>query len=155
MVPALLAVIRIGRGTHARSRPHPSLLVHHLVVNAGLAVPDGFASPVGRGSQLCRLRGWRLRIAYRVSYLAYGMRDRIEHREEIRALLGRPVDLALGVDGGLAPVGRDQVMHVAGGRAPVPQAEDDVALHPLRPRRLVERQLAGGDPDGPVAPQGE
>src|SRR5262249_48915681 len=53
----------------------------------------------------------------------------------------------------LAPIGRDQVMHIAGGRAPIPRRDHDVALDALRARRLVERQLAGRNPIRPLAPQ--
>ena len=35
--------------------------------------------------------------------------------------------------------------------APLPRCDDDVALDPLRPGRLVLRQLAGGDTVGPLA----
>ena len=62
--------------------------------------------------------------------------DRVEDREEIRALLGRAVDRAVGVDRGIALVGRDLVVQVVLGPGPVPQRDDDVALDALRPRRL-------------------
>ena len=83
------------------------------------------------------------------------MRVRIEHREIIRALIGRTVELDVGVVSRLAPIRRDQIVHVAGGRAPVPQRKDDVALEPSRPVGFCERQLACSDAVGPVAPQRE
>src|SRR4029450_11966398 len=49
MVGALLAEIRMGGRAHARGHPHPSLLVHHLIVDAGLAVPDRLGSPIWGG----------------------------------------------------------------------------------------------------------
>ncbi len=78
------------------------------------------------------------------------MRDRIEHRHEIGRVLRRAVDLAVGVDRRVAPVGGDLVVQIVGRRAPVPQRDDHVALEPRRARRLRLRQLAGGDAVGPV-----
>ena len=54
----------------------------------------------------------------------------------IGAHLERAVDQAVGVDRGIAPVGRDLVVQVGLRVGPVPQRDDDVALDALRPRRL-------------------
>ena len=53
------------------------------------------------------------------------------------------------VEGGVALVGRDLVVDEGAVGAPVPQRDDQVALHALRPRR-PRGQLAGGDPLRPV-----
>ncbi len=153
MVRALLAEVRVGGRTHARGHPDTAFLVHHLIVYAGLAVPDGFGPPIRRRRHRVGFRRRRLRITYRVFDLRRRIRHRIEHREIVRTFFGRAVELAIGVDGGFAPVGRDQVMHITGGRTPVPQREHNVALHALRPRGFIERKFAGGDPIGPVSPQ--
>src|SRR5215471_15559976 len=54
MLRAFLTEVRIGWRTHPCGEPDSSLFVHHWVVIAGLAVPDGVSPPVWRG------RHWRL-----------------------------------------------------------------------------------------------
>ena len=88
-------------------------------------------------------------------HLGRRMRPRIEDRHVIRAFFRRSVELAIGVERGLAPVGPDQIVQVGRGAAPVPQGKNDVALHTLWPLRLRERQFAGGDAIGPIGPQTE
>ena len=75
----------------------------------------------------------------------------IEDRKHVGRVFRRAEELAVGVDGRIAPVRRDQVVEILLLVAPVPGRDDDVALHPLRPRRLAVRQLALGDAVGPVA----
>ncbi len=50
-------------------------------------------------------------------------------------------------------IGRDRVVHVGRGRAPIPQADDHVALQPCRPVRMGGRQLARRDPIRPIGIQ--
>jgi hypothetical protein len=119
-------------------------------VHAGLAVPDHFLAPIRRRRQRIVLRRRRLGIAHRHFHGGGGVGLRIEHGEEVRALLGRAVELTVGVDSGLALVGRDLVMQIGLGAGPVPDRDDDVALDTLRPRGLRCRQLARGDAVGPV-----
>ena len=143
---ALLAEVRIRRRTDAGGEPGPSFLIHHRVVIARLAVPDGIRSPVRRGRHPVGLRGRRLRIADRMQHLGRGMAHRVQDRHIIRALLRRSIEFAVGIDPGVAPIGPDQIVEIGRGAAPVPQSQHDVAFHTLRPRRLVEGQLVGSDP---------
>ena len=123
-------------------------------MNVGLAVPDGLHVPIGRGRQDRIIGGIGcLRVEDRQFDLARRVLHRIDDRHEIGAELGRPVDQAVGVDGRIAPIGRDLVMQIRLGCRPVPQRDDDVAFDALRPRRLGRRQLAGGDAIGPLAEQ--
>ena len=155
MLRPFLAEIRIGWRTHPRGEPDPSLFVHHGVVIAGLAIPDAFVSPIRRRRHRVVLRGRRLWIADWMFHLSRRMRPRIEDRHVIRAFFRRSVELAIGVERRLAPVGPDQIVQVGRGAAPVPQGKNDVALHTLWPLRLRERQFAGGDAIGPIGPQTE
>src|SRR5262245_7182644 len=96
MVRPFLTEVRIGRRTHPRGEPDPSLFVHHRIVIAGLAVPDGFGSPVWRGRHRRLLGRRRLWIADRHFYLGRRMRHWIEDWHVIRAFFWRPVELAIG-----------------------------------------------------------
>ncbi len=75
---------------------------------------------------------------------------RIEHRHHVRALLRRAVDRAVGIH--LLPVllACDRIMQILTLEPPIPHADDDVALDPLRPLWLCERQFARSDAIGPV-----
>ena len=150
MIRPFSAEGRVRRPAHARGEPDPALLVEHRVVRARLAVPDRRRPPVRRRRHRVVLRRRRLRIADRHFYFARRMLHRVEDRNEIRALLGRPVDQSIGIDRGIALVARDLVVQVGGGPAPVPQADDDIALQALRPLGPRGRQLARGDPIGPI-----
>ena len=151
MARSLLAEIRVCRRAHPGGEPDPALLVHHRVVRGSLAVPYGLRAPIGRRLQRCGLRGRRVRIAHRMLDLAGRIVRRVEHRDVVGAVLGRAVELAVGVDGRIAPVRRREVVHVGRLAAPVPQGQHDIPLDALWPRRLRKRQLALGDPIGPVA----
>src|SRR6266498_4657562 len=109
MVRALFAEIQICRRTDPRGKPNSTFLIHHRVMVAGLAVPDRLLSPIWGGAHRRILRGRRLRIAYRVFYFRRGVPFRVQDWDEIRALLGGPVEYAVGVDGGLAPVSRNLI----------------------------------------------
>ncbi len=61
--------------------------------------------------------------------------DRIEHRNGVRAQFRRAVEQAVGVDGGLALVGRDEVVQVVFRIEPIAHRDDEAALDPDRPRR--------------------
>src|SRR5215467_15281975 len=73
MIRSLLAESGIVRRTHPRGEPHPPLLVEHRVVHAGLAVPDGLVSPVGRRGSRVFLRRRRVWIAHGHPDLCPGM----------------------------------------------------------------------------------
>src|SRR6516162_3856982 len=68
--------------------------------------------------------------------LAYRVAHRVENPEVIGAVLRRAIKLAIGIDSRVAPIGRGQVVKVRRRSAPIPQGQHDVALDPLRPRRL-------------------
>ena len=136
MIAALLAIGRVRVRADARGKPDAALLVDHRVVVAGVAVPDRLFGPVGRRPERQTGRGRRLRIAIRMFDHARRVRDRIEPRHVVGALLRRPVDPAVGIDGRLAFVGRHRVMQVMLRRRPVPRRDHDVALDALRALRL-------------------
>ena len=83
------------------------------------------------------------------------MGDGIEHRHEIGALLGRAVDRAVGVDARIAFVAGDRVVEIVLLAPPFPAGDDDIAFDALRPRRLLEGQLAAGNAVGPVGEKRE
>ena len=150
MVRALLAEVRIRRRADARGEPDPALLVVHRVVRAGLAVPDRLLAPVGRRRHRIVLVRRRLRIAHRHLERRGLVIDRIEHRNEVGAVLDRAVDQAVGVERRLALVGRGDVVQVVLGIGKIPLGDDDVALAALRARRPGGGQFARGDAVGPV-----
>ena len=61
-------------------------------------------------------------IADRQRYLAHRVPDRIEHRQVVGAQLERAIHRPVGVDGRIAPVGRDHVVQVGLRIRPVPHA---------------------------------
>ena len=79
------------------------------------------------------------------------VRRRIDDGQVIGALFERAVDRTVRVHGRIALVARDLVVEIDLRIGPVPHRDDDVALAALRPRRRRRRQLAGGNPIGPVA----
>src|SRR5580700_11149711 len=76
---------------------------------------------------------------------------RVEDRQFVSRIFWRTHQSAIGVDGWVALVGRDQVVQVFVRLAPAPFGDDEVAFDALWPRRLFARQLAGGDRVGPLA----
>ena len=65
VVRALAAELRILGRPDARGEPDAALLVHHRIVDRGLAIPDRLLAPVGRRRHRKLFRGRRLRIAHR------------------------------------------------------------------------------------------
>ena len=152
MVRALLAEVRILRPAHRRRQPHPALPVEHGVVVVGLGVPELLVAPIGRGTERLvhgRVPGSkpfrRVRVAHRRLEVGHRVRLGIEDRQDVGRVFGRAEHRAVGVDRRIAPVRSDQVVQIFLRVAPVPGRDDDVALEPLRPRRLVLGQLALGD----------
>ena len=80
-----------------------------------------------------------------------GVLHRIEDGQDVGAVLRRSVDLAVGVDRRVPLVGGDHVVQVVLLVSQRAEGDDDVAFDALRPRRLGMRQLALGDPIGPLA----
>src|SRR5580658_7781972 len=119
-------------------------------MNGGVTVPDRLIAPEYRWAYRVVLAARSRRIAIRMLDQFGGAMNGIKHRDEIRAFLGRAVDRAVGVDGGITLVRRNRVVEIHLGRTPLPRADDHVALDPFRTLRLVKRQFAGGDAVGPV-----
>ena len=92
-----------------------------------------------------------VRILHRHLEERHLVRLRIQDRNVVGRVFGRAVQRAVGVDGRIAPVRRDQVVQIMLLGAPFPGGDDDVALDALGPRRLGLRQFALGDAVGPVA----
>ena len=145
-----LAECRVVVGTDASRKPHPSALVEHGIVNRRVTIPDRFIAPDGRGVQRLRLPR-RIGIAILNLQLADRAVHWIEHRQIIAALLRRSVDHAVGVYVWIALVSGDLVVQIGFWVGPVPLGNHHVTLNALRPRRRFRRQLAVGDPGGPVA----
>src|ERR1700722_1544531 len=55
------------------------------------------------------------------------------------------------VDSRIAPIRRDQIVHIGLLVPPFPRRDHDIALHVLRPRRRGLRQLAPSQAVGPLA----
>src|SRR5437870_2133330 len=102
MVRPFFAEGRIVRWTDSRSEPDAALFIEHRVVHARLAIPDDLVAPVWRRCHRVLRRGGGLRVADRHFDLARLMSHWVQDRHKIRALLGRPIDEAIGVDYGMA-----------------------------------------------------
>ena len=149
MIRARPAPVGVVPAAHPGGDPHPAQFVQHGVVHVGPGIPDGFIAPI-RGFRRGRTGdGARLGVHHGQWNLVQGVIDGVEHRQVVGAFFQGTVDFAIGVDGGVAPVGGDQVMEIGGGIGPVPLGDDHVALQSLGPRRR-RRQFAGGDAVGPV-----
>ncbi len=120
-------------------------------MDGGLAVPDRFVAPVRRrrcGRLVRRTR--RVRIAHDQFDAAGGIRLRIDHRQIVATLFERAVDRTVGIDRRIPLVARDLVVQIRFGIRPVPHRDHHVSLASLRAIGCGRRQLAGGDPVGPV-----
>ena len=136
----------------AHTRPRSSIIWLWVLVWLSQI---GSAPQIGRRRHRVGAVRRRVRVAHRVLHFGRDLLQRVEHRPEVGAVLRRAIKLAIRVDRRLAPVGRDQIVHVRRRAAPVPEREDEVALEALRPLRLRERKLARGDAVCPVRPQRE
>src|ERR1700680_3943600 len=90
-----------------------------------------------------------------MQHLGCRVRFRVKDGNEIRAVLSRSVNLPVRVNPRIAPVGRDLIVEIGRGAAPVPQGDHDIPFDALWPLRLRERQLAGGDTIGPIGEEFE
>ncbi len=158
MVRFRRAPIRIGPAADARGVPQAAALVEHGVVIVRLGVPELPVAPIGRrrrrldgGGVAGPERQRRVRIAHRHLEERYRVRLGIEDRHIVGRVFRRAVKLAVGVDRGIAPVRRDQVVQVLVRRGPGPRGDHEVALDAARTLGLGERQFALGDAVGPVA----
>ena len=117
-----------GRGTRRR-QPDPALAVEHRVVIVDPGVPELLLAPIGRRRhRLDRRAAWpgpsdSGMFGSRTGTLKYvdlvGLR--IEDRHVVGRVFGRAVQRAVGVDGRIAPVGRDQVVQVLASSLPQSQ----------------------------------
>ena len=160
MVRPLPAVSRIFDAAHRRRQPHAALLVEHAVVIVGPLAPDLLFTPIGRGADRIEHGRAMERRAERLRRIGIGdrhlgerhlVRLRIEDRHVVGRVFVRAVQRAVGVDRRIAPVRGNQIVDEMLLRRPFPRRDDDVALDACRPRRFGLRQLALGDPVGPVA----
>ncbi len=157
IVRALAAEGRRAGRVIGPGHPDIALAVEHVVVIVELGVPDLLHAPIGRRRQrlfdrrVARTEGFRHVRAFRRRDEGDLLGLRIEHRQVVGGVFGRAVERAVGVDGRIALVGRDQVVQIFFGAAPIPFRDHDIALDALRPRRLGGRQLAIGDAVGPLA----
>src|SRR6202163_2305092 len=90
-----------------------------------------------------------------MQHLGCRVRFRVQDGNEIRAVLSRCVNLPVRVNPRIAPVGRDLIVEIGCGAAPIPQRDHDIPLDALWPLGLRERQLAGGDSIGPIGEEFE
>ena len=152
MTRSRLAVVRILRRAHRRRDPDTALFIEHRIVDVVLARPDHLLVPVRRRSEHLRRGRWCVRIADGELHLVDRVLRRIEDGQVIGAQLESAVDGPVRVHGGVAPIRRHFVVQVRLRVGPVPQRDDHVALHSLRPRRR-RRQLAARHAIRPVAEQ--
>ena len=129
MIRALLAEGRVLGAAHRRREPHPALPVEHAVVVVSALAPDLLVAPIGRGRRR-RRRGREMerrserfrRVRIETGHLKerHLVRLRVEDRNVVARVFGRAVEQAVGVDGWLAPVRRDQVVEEGLFCAPLP-----------------------------------
>src|ERR1041385_190542 len=120
MIGPLLAEVRILARTDAGRKPDPPFFVHHRIVIESMAIPDGFGSPVSRRPKGVGLSRWRIRVTDGMEHFTGGVRFRIQDRYKVRTVLGRSVDLTVGVYRRIAAVCGDLVMKIRRWPAPVP-----------------------------------
>ena len=118
-------------------------------MHVGLAGPQHLATPIGRRLSRRPRGGLGVGITHRERDPARRVAHRIQHRQVVGAQLERAVDRAVGVERGVAAIGRDLVVQVRLRIGPVPFGDDHVALDALGARRRG-RDGTGGDPIGPV-----
>src|SRR6266699_3126251 len=155
MTRSFFAKRRIIAGTDSGSNPHPPFPIEHGIVNVGLAVPNGFISPIRRwcADLVISTRGG-LRIAdWHLNLARHGTR-RIEDRQIVRAQFRRSIDQAVGVERGIPFISGDLIVKIGLGIGPVPLADDYVPLHTLWSRRS-QWQFPGGESIGPIREHGQ
>ena len=120
-------------------------------MGVGLTGPDHFVAPVRRRLRRRRVGfARRLRIANLQLHLSRGVAHRVHDRHVLCARLQRSVNGSVCIDCRIALVRHDLIMAIGLRIGPVPQRHDDVPLLALRPGRRHRRQLASGNPIGPV-----
>ena len=136
MIGALPAPGGVVRRPDPLRDPQAPLGVQHRVVSAVAACRGALVAPVGRRDQRRRagvgIAPLRHRIACRHVEPHRLVRDRVRDRE---AGAADAVDGGVRIEVGIPLVGGDLVVHHRDRVAPAPHRHDDVALHPLRPRR--------------------
>ena len=158
VIGALLAERRVVGPAYGGGEPEPAGLVEHRVVVVDPRVPDGLRAPVGGRLHRGERRGvaWteaqrHVGIPHRRPVGRRRILDRIQNRQRVRAVLGRPVERAVRIDRRVPSIARDQVVQVVLLVHPVAQRDDDIALDTLGPRRPGVRQLPLRNAIGPFA----
>ena len=154
---AFLAIVRdVLRRAVLRRPIDAPVLVHRRGVRVDLAVPGLLRTEIRRGiDDRVRERRTRRPVADRRLYRRLCVMHRVEDRLRVARQLGVAIDRAVGVDRGLAPVGRRQIVEIVLGVEPVAHRDDKVALDTDRPRRAASRQFARLDAIGPIGERGE
>ena len=143
-------------GSDACGDPYPRLPIHREAVRVGLARPDHIFAPVGRRLERLGLGFARgLGIADRQLDHARLVGLWIDHRQVVVCCFERAVNRAVRIDGGIALVRRNLVVQIRLRVRPVPHRHDDVAFLAGGSRRSNARNLAPGNPVGPVGKHGQ
>ena len=153
MVGAFTAEIRRLRPADPRRVPDSPVLVQHGIVGVGLAVPDPFLAPVGRGhADGIAVGGGRLRIQHQRAESRVGIVYRVEYRKVVGAQLGSSENPSIAVDRRVPPIGGRKVVQVGLRIGPVPHGRDHVAFDSLGSFGYPGRRFAGGNAVGPSRP---
>ena len=96
-----------------------------------MAVPDRRVAPEHRVAHRVVLGAGRFRVGIGMPDQPRLVTDGIEHRHIVGRFFGGAVNVAVCIDRGMALVGRDRVMHVGGGRAPIPRLTTMLRSRPV------------------------
>src|SRR5262249_37435001 len=77
----------------------------------------------------------------------------VQDRNVVGTVLGRAVELTVGIDLRIPAVSRDFIMKISRRIAPLPLSYNDIARNALRTLRFGKGQFAGGDAIRPVSEQ--
>jgi hypothetical protein len=159
MVRAFLAEGRLVLlVAECRRHPDTAFAVERRVVVVEMRRPDFFLAPVGGRSHRFFSRGVtrtehfvHVRIANRRRLNGGDVLHRIEDRESVHAVFRLAEHRAIGIHRRIAPVGDGQGVQIVLLVRPVPGGDHNIALDAFRPLRRGARQLAFGDPVGPIS----
>ena len=135
--------------------PDSSLFIKHGIVDVGLAVPNGFISPIRRRRRrLIVAARWRLRVTdWHADSVRCGAHW-VEDRQIVNAKFCGAVNCSVGVQCGIALVGGNFIVQIGLRVCPVPLGNDHVSFGTLRSRGHG-RQLSGRNPVGPISEHGQ
>ena len=148
--PRSTKVRLVGRIPNKGRHPQASFVVKHWIVRRGRRVDDQFAAPVRRGGGHSHWKSAipRAHVPNRNLDLVGSMLDRVHPHDGVVAGAStehRPI----GVQGRIAFIGGDFVVHVSSGGAPVPLRDHEAPLDARRTRWGVRGDLALLDALGP------